>query len=445
MVANQLEPAGPAPSRVVGAVEIGSAGAVCAACYLALAVRSSTGDRIPLIQFFTLIVGASLATFWLWRRMERRGAHPAVAKWILVWGCVFRVIGLFGQPIYENDYYRYLWDGRTTALGGNPYRQSPSSSFGDESLPENFQRILDRINYPDVPTIYGPVCQFAFALSYRIGPGQLWPLKLIFLAADFAAAMILLRLLDRKHSIILYAWSPLIIKEVSFTAHTEILAAFFLLAAIQKFVARNAAAGGALLALAVAAKMIAVVFAPILLLKEKRRAVAAFAAVLCLVYGPFMASGAIDARGLGIFLDRWEFNSFGFALLSGLFGAWAGKLMSVLAFGAVLVWLMSRYVAGSIPPGDVLLGCFFLLSPVVNPWYLVLMAPFVTLRPSVWGLVALTTILLSYITGLNLPSGSLPAYNHPWWVRPLQILPVMAAVWLDAKRGGRWSGARSQM
>ena len=51
-----------------------------------------------------------------------------------------------------------------------------------------------------------------------------------------------------------------------------------------------------------------------------------------------------------------------------------------------------------------------------------------TIEPTAWGLTLLSTVFLSYLTGMNLGSKTLPPFNHPVWVRPLEILPVIAAV-----------------
>jgi alpha-1,6-mannosyltransferase len=139
-----------------------------------------------------------------------------------------------------------------------------------------------------------------------------------------------------------------------------------------------------------------------------------------------------------VFLQRWEFNSFGFAILHLIMGDESARLVSLGLFGAALVWMLRAYrniSPGAIPRGDVLLAIFFLLSPVANPWYFVALLPFVTLRPSPCALTLLSTVFFSYITGLNLGSKTLPPFNHPDWVRPLEILPVMIALlWANREK-----------
>ena len=415
---------------------VSAAGALCATAYLLLAWTTHALPRIPLALFFGvfgLVTGATLWTFW---KLTQEPIFTA-ARWVLLWAVLFRLIGFYGQPVYEDDFYRYLWDGRTVALGGNPYLHPPAEAFGDDSLPPKFQNILDRINFPEVPTIYGPAAQAAFAVAYWIDPGELWPLKLIFLCADLATLFLLFGLLERKCYIVIYAWSPLLIKEISFSAHVDILAVCLLVAAIERFAARKPAVASALLALAAGSKVIALLFAPFLLLgnggKPRIRAGLVFAGTLLLIYAPFFLRGGVEAQGLGVFLQRWEFNSSAFAIFQWAFGEQAGRLVSLGLFAVALLWLLRahwRAAPQTIPPGDVLLALFFLFSPVANPWYFVAMIPFVTLRPSAWGLTLLSTVFLSYITGLNLGSATLPPFNHPAWVRPLEILPVIAtAVW----------------
>ena len=104
---------------------------------------------------------------------------------------LFRLIGFFGGPLYEDDFYRYLWDGYRFWTAGSPYGSAPSQFFGREDLPGNLEEILGGVNNPDIPTIYGPVCQMTFLLAWWIAPGQLWPLKLIYPAADLGLMALL--------------------------------------------------------------------------------------------------------------------------------------------------------------------------------------------------------------------------------------------------------------
>ena len=59
----------------------------------------------------------------------------------------------------------------------------PAAYFADESVPEPFQRILDHVNNPQMATIYGPVCEWAFRLAYAVAPAEIAPWKALVIDA----------------------------------------------------------------------------------------------------------------------------------------------------------------------------------------------------------------------------------------------------------------------
>ena len=80
------------------------------------------------------------------------------------------------------------------------------------------QSVLHGINYPELPTIYAPVTQAIFLLGYWLQPGSVAVLQAILIGLDLAAVALLLRLAPARN-VLLYAWCPLVIKEIAFTAH----------------------------------------------------------------------------------------------------------------------------------------------------------------------------------------------------------------------------------
>src|SRR6185295_5606360 len=125
------------------------------------------------------------------------------------------------------------------------------------------------------------------------------------------------------------------------------------------------------------------------------------------------------------------------------FGTMGGRVACTVLFGVFYVWWFRKNAATVPVRGDLLLAALFLLSPVVNPWYLVLMAPFVALYPSAWGITALTTVLLAYCTATNLQLTGMGGFDHPWWVRPLEIAPVLIAAAIEKRLPGKGSPSPS--
>jgi hypothetical protein len=184
--------------------------------------------------------------------------------------------------------------------------------------------------------------------------------------------------------------------------------------------------------LAIAARVPALLFAPLLLWRAPGKAWAVFTACLAVAYGPFFLHGASEGGGLKVFASEWEFNSFAFGLLQRVLAPEMARVICVLLFAAAYIWFWVR--KRDARHADILLGLFFLLSPVVNAWYLVLLAPFVALNPSIWGVTALTTVLLSYATGMNTGHTDMGLFDHAWWVRPAELLPVLFAGLYDRFR-----------
>lgn len=62
----------------------------------------------------------------------------------------------------------------------------PAEFFVDPEVPANFYGVLDRINHPELPTIYGPTTQGVFLLGYRLRPGSIVALQTLLILVDFA-------------------------------------------------------------------------------------------------------------------------------------------------------------------------------------------------------------------------------------------------------------------
>lgn len=297
---------------------------------------------------------------------------------ILVFAALFRLLLLPSWPIQEIDFYRYLWDGRVTLDGGNPFRYSPWAVLetGPHAPPssevhglwqlanqsDSIRTILERVHYPQIPTAYPPAAQAVFALSAALTPAEapvyvhvlLW--KTVLLVFDVGTVVVLILLLRRLRLpaswCLAYAWCPLVLKEFANSGHFDAIAVFFstlalyALAGLKPAVAvdrsllRRAVGGCLALGLAILAKSYPVVLLPLiaayLAARFGRRAVLPLTATVVMVllgYAPFLG-GAPTAptpsvepvlfdvpepshpgSGLAAFLSQWEVNDFLFMLV----------------------------------------------------------------------------------------------------------------------------------
>lgn len=365
----------------------------------------------------------------------RQGREFSITN-ILLWATLLRLCGLLGVPLFEDDYFRYLWDGYRFAMDGTPYGTTPFEFFDDPSVLQSFQLILNGINYPDLPTIYGPTTEVAFLIAYWLSPGKLVGLQLILIFMDVVLIW-LMRTECSSRFLFLYAFCPLVIKEIAFTAHAETIGILCLVGAVicRK---RNAEVPlGVLLGLAIGARVFAWILVPFLLVRTGWKVWISLVATLGLLYIPFVLQGATEFETLWAFARHWEFNSFLYGMLSQFAGSDLSRLVLGVLFGCGTTLYFVKYYQKptfEMPRGDLLLGGLLLISPVINPWYVVWLLPFAMVYPSFWVWTSTYAVFLSYVTALNLGLIDQDPFSQPLWSRMLQFAIVLAAICVDLLR-----------
>ena len=360
------------------------AGLWCALGYAALAFLARQPGEPDLPVFFLFVAWTSLPVFSLCLYCHRR-SEPFPLGRLIFWAVVFRICGLAGGPFYEDDFYRYLWDGYRFATTGTPYGAIPETFFSDPGVPAVFHGILDRINYPELPTIYAPVTQVVFLFGYWLKPGSVVVLQAILILVDLVTIALLLRLAPAGN-VMLYAWCPLVVKEVAFTAHPDGIGVCLLLAAIVLARKHRWWSAAVCLGMAVGTKIFALVLVPLVLVGAGFGCWVLFVVTLSALYAPFILQGGAGFDSLLVFAREWEFNSAAFGLFTTVLQPFGAKVVLGLlcaAFWGHYYFRYSRSGAREIPRGDWLYGIFLMASPVINPWYLLWLLPFAVITPSV--------------------------------------------------------------
>ncbi len=359
-------------------------------------------------------------------------------RWaVLAWAASFRLVGLFSAPVLEDDPFRYLWDGRTFVVSGNPFRDPPSAAYGDPRLPEAFQSILDQVNHPELRTVYGPVAQLGFAASHLVAPGRLWPWKLLLFGAEALSWFAWRGRLGRR-GLLLMTWCPLAVAETAFNAHPEALGIALLSWGLS---CRSPAVSGACLAMSGAAKALGWILAPAILARRGIKAWVAFVVMLSVLYLPFLPeSPGMEFESLRIMASQWSFNASLVPLLGSFLGDPVARKICMGLFLLMVAAALVRHARGGGPAAvstvlpdrlaQGIFGAFFLLSAAVNPWYLLWLLPFASSSPSPVAIAALVAIPLSYCTGENLTLSDLDPHGQPLWVPVLEYGAVAVAAWL---------------
>lgn len=398
---------------------------------LILLAASVAGAPATTARFgFTGFVIAYVVAAAAWV-VARRAALPFST--IIAITIVFRALVLFAEPGLSNDVDRYMWDGRVLSSGANPYLRAPADSPGHE-----------RINHPEIRTIYPPHAQLLFAAVH-----ELWLWKLLILGCD-VAIVALLR--SSPAAALAYATFPPAIFEGVWNGHIEIVAALLLVIAVKR---RSAIAT----AVSVGLKISPIAALPALVLHSPHRLrfMAVFALVLIVPAIPFMLTGPL-MPGFRDFAYRWVFNSpaydvaLAMADASALKSLWTAvkdplRLEAISPFvyrhlyddfvarallaacAAAAIWKFRRNAPASI-------GALLLSSPVIHPWYWLVAAPIALLEGSgvIWfalfapfsyllydGAPSLTVYLLCYAAPAALiawPRLSAIATSGAGWLRP---------------------------
>ncbi|MCC5021688.1 MAG: adenylate/guanylate cyclase domain-containing protein [Candidatus Synoicihabitans palmerolidicus] len=183
--------------------------------YAVLAWKAETMEARP---WLALALGTGWVTLgWVgWRQAD----SPAARRAVVMWAVLLRLVGVGTTPSWEDDYYRYLWDGYQTVVTGNPYATAPAMAFGDPEVPEVMAAVLDGINHPEVPTIYGPLPQGVFAVAAWMRPGSLVLLQVLLVLIELAGWWSLRRVVGWGGWVLVW-WCPLAVTEIAFTGHPE--------------------------------------------------------------------------------------------------------------------------------------------------------------------------------------------------------------------------------
>ena len=296
--------------------------------------------------------------------------------------------------LYDNDIWRYLWDGHVWASGANPYLYEPDNprldALSDSESGANpiWGDIRDNVNHPQVPTIYPPVAELIFRFSHLLAPGSVLAMKAIFVAFDLLAMLFVgltLRALRRPWTeTLLYAWNPLLIKTVAGSGHMDAIVAAAL-AGTAYFMIRGSRICAAMLwSVSVLAKLSPLVLLPFVARRLGWRRTSLGIGLIVLGYVPFLSAGKLAFAGMMAFARSWQFNAGFFSLMQWLARhvsndpALLAKGASGIVFLLVLATLVRKDDAnyGSFAwYSATALGALILLGPTVMPWYLIWLLP----------------------------------------------------------------------
>lgn len=357
-------------------------------------------------------------------------------------------------PGSDDDVHRYVWDGRLQRLGYNPYLVVPDDpAFVALHTPET-----RTLNNAYLTSPYPPGAQLFFRAVTAIYE-SVFALKIAFVICAWAIVLLLFEVVRRNgygdQWVLAFAWNPLLATEVAGSGHIDIVGALFLVISFAALLRRWRTVAALAFGLAVSVKLFPIVLLPLYWKRVRIRDGALAAVVVGLMYVPFLNHGRIPIGSLGTYLRSFRFNDpvfamlervaplqlvVGFAVLAGLLTAiWmrrdftpragptatqAGTPVVQYAQGGLSAAQKAQQAATFAWP----MAASLLCAPVVYPWYLLWLLPF--LRPTstlpiiIWTVSIIPTYYVWHLRALGRP------WILPGWIMLVEYgsIAIAAAV-----------------
>jgi alpha-1,6-mannosyltransferase len=242
------------------------------------------------------------------------------------------------------------------------------------------------------------------------------------------------------HLVLAFAWNPLLAIEVAGSGHIDIVGALLFVVSAAALLRRWRATAAVALGLAVAVKFLPVVLLPLYWKRVRIRDATLAAAVVALLYLPFLNHGSIPIGSLGTYVQTFRFNGPVFAALDRVAPPQLLVGLAVLVGLVTATWQRMRRAAPESSP-DVFAWPMFawpmaaslLCAPAIFPWYLLWLLPFLTSASTlliiIWTVSIFPTYFMWHLRTLGDPWGALPG-----WVMLLEYGCVAIAAAILALR-----------
>lgn len=378
------------------------------------------GDRTSLWHFAGWIVPAMLAWGWIFWHRQRLSAWPAWILWLTF--LLVRAPWFSTLPILSDDFYRFIWDGHSWLHGIHAFAFTPAQHPCRADMP--FSALMPDLNSPHYFTIYPAPSQICFTIAAGSGSANLFfgvlVLRILWLGIEILGIRALRAMENRGDLQAGTTWGwmlfPVLIQEGVGNLHSELPAIAGLAMLVLGMFRKSSGLQLLGITLAIQFKLIPVLLLGCIFPHEPwSRKIQWW--LLSLVVNGVLLFGLLYqpeyaqhfSQSVKLYAETFRFHAMPFELIHWLTGAGISLLGNVMRMVSLLViaGLTVRVLRQQhqLPFGTMatILAVYWLGSPVIHPWYL-LMPVFMQLFSNTkwtWGWLGVS--IFSYLAYMSVP------------------------------------------
>jgi hypothetical protein len=237
-----------------------------------------------------------------------------------------------------------------------------------------------------------------------------------------------------EHWILAYAWHPLLATNVAGSGHIDIVGVLLLLISAAALARRWQTIAASAFALSFAVKFLPIVLVPFYWRRIRVRDALIGIAIFVLLYVPFLKGLKIPAGSLGTYVRSFRFNDPVFGILERVADPTVVAGLALVVGWATAIWLRKRTLQPTADDWAWPMAASLAFAPVVYPWYLLWLLPFLraesTVPLMVWTISILPTYIVWHLRSLG------QVWQLPPWVLLVEYGSVAvssAIVWFRDK------------
>ncbi len=371
--------------------------------------------RNDFYQLFFLYSAVFIATYFLIKN------NIFNSKRLFVLGLIFRLLFLFNVPFLSQDFYRFIWDGRLSAHGINPFDYKPQTiinTIAFSQAKELYEGMgsLSASHFSNYPPINQLVFLIAGIFSGKSIIGAICFFRVIIITADIGIFIfgkkILKHFNQNENKIYWYFLNPLVVIELTGNLHFEGLMLFFFLVGFYFLIKNKWLLASLFIALSISVKLLPLLLLPLfwqyLGLKKSVLFYASIIILNIIFFIPFLSPHLMNnyMETIALWFVNFEFNAsiyylvreVGYYLKGYNIIGTVGKVLPFVIIITVLFYafIKTNNLKNILIHSLFILSIYFFAATTVHPWYLinlVLLSVFTSYKfPILWSFL----IILSY-------------------------------------------------